>query len=86
MVEGFYSVVKNHKQRGHQSNDNHVERAIVDWILPHPIAAPNTMRAISKLYTEGDIEHNLKSHRAVRFFDRRNRSGGNYETGKIIDR
>ena len=86
VVEGFYSVMKAHKKTGHQTNDNLTQRAIVDWVIPHPISAPSTMKTISQLYTQGDKKFELKQHRSVRFFDRRSRSEGKYQTGKVIDR
>ena len=86
VVEEFYSVLKAHKKAGHQSNENHTYRTIVDWALPHPISAPATMKEIAKLYIRGDKTYQLNPHRSVRFFDPRNRSADKYITGKVIDR
>ena len=86
VVEGFYSVVKVHKKSGGQSNDNLTFRAIVDWNLPHPVSCPNTMKAITKLFIEGDEENGLKKHRSVRFFDHRERTVNKYRESKVIDR
>ena len=35
IVEGFYILVHVHKKSGGQSNDILVQRALVDWTLPH---------------------------------------------------
>lgn len=86
IVEGFYSLVNAHKKAGGQSNDVLVERAIVDWTLPHPIACPSTMKEISVLYMEGDEESGLKQHRSSRFFDAKGRSANKYQTSKVVDR
>lgn len=60
VVESFYSVVKCHLKAGGQLNDTLVRRAIVDWCLPMPIQCPLTIKAITKLFCEGDKEHGLK--------------------------
>ena len=86
IVEGFYSLVSAHKKKGGQSNEVLTERAIVDWSLPHPASCPATMRAIAKLYTEGDDSHNLPRHRLPVFGDVRGRASGNYEISKVVDR
>ena len=38
IVKGFYSVIKAHAKSGGQSNKVLMERAVVDWALPHPLA------------------------------------------------
>ena len=50
IVEGFYSVIKAHAKSGGQSNKVLVERAVVDWALPHPLACPSTIAKIGKLF------------------------------------
>ena len=86
VVEGFYSLVKAHTQTGGQSNEVLMERAVVDWILPHPISCPKIVGEITKIYTEGDKENGLKQHRSVKFFDPAGRAFNKYDTSKVVDR
>ena len=64
IVEGFYILVNVHKKSGGQSNDILVQRAVVDWTLPHPISRPKTMKQIERIYTDGDLKTGLKKHRS----------------------
>ena len=84
IVEDFYSLVGHLKKSGKQLNKTLTELAIVDWCLPLPIACPNTMTEITKLYIEGDKNVGLKNHRHTRFFDSKQRA--TYKVGKVIDR
>ena len=80
VVEGFYSVVKIQKHAGGQSNEVLMERSVVDWVLPHPIASPEIVKEIAKLYIKGDEKKGLKSHRHANFFDPAGRAAGKYDT------
>eukprot|EP00794_Sanderia_malayensis_P021154 gene21154-23234_t len=86
IVEGFYSLVSAHKKSGGQSNEVLTHRAIVDWSLPHPVSCPTTMRAIAKIYTEGDDSHSLPKHRLPVFGDVRERAFSKYDVSKVVDR
>ena len=70
-VEGFYILVNVHKKSGGQSNDILVQRALVDWTLPHSISCPKTMKQIARIYTDGDPKTGLIKHRLSTFFDKR---------------
>ena len=63
IVEGFYILVNVHKKSGGQSNDILVQRALVDWTLPHSISCPKTMKQIARIYTDGDPKTSLIKHR-----------------------
>ena len=39
-AEGFYILVNSHEKPGGQSNDILVQKALVDWTLPHSISCP----------------------------------------------
>ena len=86
IVEGFYSVVKAHTQQGGQSNKVLMERAVVDWAIPNPISCPQLMVEIGKMFTKGNPEYNIPSHRSSAFFDSRRRAEGKYKVSKVIDR
>ena len=86
VVEGFYSVVKIQKHAGGQSNDVLMEHSVVDWVLHHPIASPEIVEAIAKIYIKGDEKKGLKSHRQTKFFDPAGRAARKYETSKVVDR
>jgi len=86
VVEGFYSLVKAHTKAGGQSNAVLMERAVVDWTLPHPIACPETIDEITKMYIDGDKVAGLKPHRMVKFFDSQQRASSKYTVSKVIDR
>ena len=77
--------MKAHKQTGGQLNDVFMERTVVDWVLPHPIACREIIAKITNIYIEGDEENNLKQHRFVKFFDPACRAA-NYQNSKVIDR
>ena len=86
VVEGFYSLVKEHKKNGGQLNASLIQRSVVDWVLPHPIQCPNTVKNITKLYTDGNKERALRPHRNTKFFDSRQRASGKYKVSKVVDR
>ena len=71
IVEGFYILVNVHKKSCGQSNDILVQRALVDWTLPHSISCPKTMKQIARIYTDGDPKTGLIKHRLSTFFDKR---------------
>eukprot|EP00794_Sanderia_malayensis_P017276 gene17276-19003_t len=84
VVEGFYSVVKAHKQSGEQSNGTLMQRTIVDWGVPHPLSSPETMQAIATLYAEGNEDCGLKKHRLPLFFCGRQRAAQKYNVSKLV--
>ena len=69
-VEGFYILLNVHKKSRGQSNDILVQRALVDWTLPHSISCPKTMKQIARIYTDGDPKTGLIKHRLSTFFDK----------------
>ena len=71
IVEGFYILVNVHKKSGGQSNDILVQRALVDWTLPHSISCPKTMKHIARIYIDVDPKTGLIKHRLSTFFDKR---------------
>ena len=86
IVEGFYSVIKAHAKSGGQSNKVMMERAVVDWTLPHPLACPSTITKIGKLYTSGNQKLGILKHRSAAFFDVRERAARKYNVSKVVDR
>ena len=86
IVEGFYSVIKAHAKSGGQSNKVLMERAVVDWTLPNPIACPSTISKIGMLFTGGNEDLSIQKHRLPRFFDVRERAASKYNVSKVIDR
>ena len=68
--EGFYSVVKIHKQSGGQDSDNLLRRSIVDWSLPHPVSCSKTMQHIAELYVEGNKDVGIPKQRPFFFMKR----------------
>lgn len=86
IVEGFYSVIKAHTKSGGQSNKVLMERAVVDWALPHPIACPSTIAEISELYTSGNKKRGVRKHRSAIFMDVRERAAVKYRISKVLDR
>ena len=86
IVEGFYSVVKAHAKQGPQSNKVLMERAVVDWALPNPMACPRVIFQIGKMYTEGSTKYNLPKHRVPFFHDSKERAAGKYKISKVVDR
>ena len=86
IVEGFYILVNVHKKSGGQSNDILVQRALVDWTLPHSISCPKTMKQIARIYTDGDPKTGLIKHRLSTFFDKREPACKKYERSKAVDK
>ena len=86
IVEGFYILVNVHKKSGGQSNDMLVQRALVDWTLPHSISCPKTMKQIARIYTDGDPKTGLIKHRLSTFFDKREPACKKYERSKAVDK
>ena len=86
VVEGFYSVVKAHKQYGGQSNDVLMHRAVVDWCIPQPITCKETMLEIGKLYSEGSKVLGISKHRSAFFSNVRERAAMKYKVSKVVDR
>ena len=68
IVEGFYSVIKTHAKSGGQSNKVLMERAVVDWALPHPLACPSTIVEIGEFYTSG--KRAAQKYRVSKVLDR----------------
>ena len=85
VVEGFYSMIGNHKKDGGLSNVL-MQRAIVDWSLPNPLSCPKTLDEIGRLYTEGDKKLGTHSHRLPLFMDKRGQSSMKYNVSKVVDR
>ena len=71
IVEGFYILVNVHKKSGDQSNDILVQRALVDWTLPHSISCPKSMTQIASISTDAEPKTGLIKHRLSTFFDKR---------------
>ena len=86
IVEGFYSVVKNHKKSGRQSNEVLTHRAIVDWCIPHPISSPATMLEIARIFVDGNEQFGLPKHRVNVFTDERARAFSRFSISKVVDR
>ena len=86
IVDGFYSVVKSHTKSGGQSNKVLMERAVVDWAIPNPVSCPHVMLEIGKMYTKGNPENNIPSHRVPNYFDNRERATGKLKVSKVLDR
>ena len=70
IAEGFYILVNVHKKSAGQSNDILVQRALIDWTLPHSILCTKTMKQIARIYTDGDPKTGLIKHRLSTFFDK----------------
>ena len=85
-VEGFYILLNVHKKSGGQSNDILVQRALVDWTLPHSISCPKTMKQIARIYTDGDPKTGLIKHRLSTFFDKREPACKIFERSKAVDK
>lgn len=85
IVEGFYSAIKPHAKSGGQSNNVLMERAVVDWALPHQFACPQTITNIGKLYTSGNQKLGIRKHRSAALFDVRERAVRKYHVCKVTD-
>ena len=83
IVEGFCILVNVHKKSGGQSNDILVQRALVDWTLPHSISCPKSMKQIAKIYTDGNPKTGLIKHRLSTFFNKREPNAKNTKEAKL---
>ena len=86
IVKGLYILVNVHKKSGCQSNSILLQRALVDWTLPHSISCPKTMKQIARIYTDGDPKTGLIKHRLSTFFDKREPACKKYERSKAVDK
>ncbi len=86
IAEGFYSVIKAHAKSGGQSNKVLMERAVMDWTLPHPLGCPSTIAEIGELYTSGNKKLGVRKHRSAVFTDVRERAAQKYKVSKVLDR
>ena len=86
IVEGFYILVNVYKKSDGQSNDVLVQRALVEWTLPHSISCPNTMKQIARIYTDSDSKTDQIKHILPTYFDKREPGCKKYERNKAVDK
>ena len=85
VVESYYSLMKAQTKPGGQLNETLVERTNVDWCFPMPVQCRNTLKEISYLYLDGNVEYNLPRHNIPVFLDPRGRAV--YKQGsKVLER
>ena len=51
-----------------------MQRTVVDWAIPHPLACPSTIAEIGELYTSGNKKRGARKHRSPIFTDARERA------------
>jgi len=85
VVEGFYSLMKRHKQSGDISNDSLVDRTVIDWCLPIPMNCPQKLQNVQEIYFHGNVKLNLKKHHPAHHVDQRQR-GLFREQSKVTNR
>ena len=60
-IHSFYSLIKVHKKTGGKSSDALIQRAVVEWTLPHPTSCPKTKKQIVTSYTDSDPKNDLST-------------------------